>query len=188
MTLSRIRSLVLPFLQSQSVKRVEQCVYIGILRKVVSVATTNIPQHVADALFAMEKHSVSDEMILFDRLGQSENIMLVSVDKTEEFYLDLTRGRQSLFQISMQNRAKKDVVLVRLDINGPPHRNPKSKVLLPTPHLHVYRENFGDRWAEPAPTHIFSDLNSELTTLREFLRYCYITKPPNIMLQGGLSI
>lgn len=152
------------------------------------MATANLAQHVADALFAMEKHRVSDDMILFNSLGQSENIRLVSSDKTEDFFLDLSRGRQSLIQVSMQNRTKNDVVLVRLDVNGPPHRNPKSKVLLPTPHLHIYRENFGDSWAQPAPTHIFSDLNSELTTLREFMNFCNITKPPNIMLQGGLSI
>ena len=152
------------------------------------MATANLPQHVADALFAMEKHSVSTDMILFDRLGQSENIKLVSSDKTEEFYLDLSRGRQSLIKVTMQNRAKQEIVLARLDLNGPPHRNPYSKVLVPTPHLHVYREGYAHRWAEPAPAHIFSDLNNELTTLREFLSYCYITKPPNIMLQGGLSI
>ena len=136
----------------------------------------------------MEKHRVSDDMILIDSLGQSENIRLVSSDKTEDFFLDLSRGRQSLIKVSMQNRTKQDIVLVRLDLNGPPRRNPKSKVLLPTSHLHVYRENYGDSWAEPAPVQIFSGLNSELTTLREFMSYCNITKPPNIMLQGGLSI
>ena len=152
------------------------------------MATAKLAQHVADALFAMEKHRVSDDMILIDSLGQSENIRLVSSDKTEDFFLDLSRGRQSLIKVSMQNRTKQDIVLVRLDLNGPPRRNPKSKVLLPTPHLHVYRENYGDSWAEPAPVQIFSRLNSELTTLREFMSYCNITKPPNIMLQGGLSI
>lgn len=153
------------------------------------MAATNIAQHVADALFAMEKHRVSDDMILFDSLGQSENIRLVSSDKTIDFFLDLSRGRQSLIKVSMQNRAKQDdIVLVRLDLNGPPHRNPKSKVFIHGPHLHVYREGLGDSWAEPAPAHIFSDLDNEFTTLREFMRFCNITKPPNIRLQGGLSI
>lgn len=142
----------------------------------------------ADALYAMEKHRVSDKMISFVRLGQSENIRLVSSDKSEEFLLDLSRGRQSLIQVKMQNRARKEVVLVRLDLNGPPHRNPGSRVFIHGPHLHIYRENHGDSWAEPAPNHIFSDLSNELTTLREFLTFCNITKPPNIKLQGGLSI
>lgn len=152
------------------------------------MAATDLAQHVADALFAMEKHRVSDEMISFDSLGQSENIRLVSSDETENFFLDLSRGRQSLIQVKMQNRARGSVVLARLELNGPPHRNPKSKVLLHCPHLHVYRENFGDSWAEPVPAHTFSDLSNELTTLREFMRFCNITRPPNIKLQGGLSL
>ena len=152
------------------------------------MATANLAQHIADALFAMEKHRVSEDMILFASLGQSENIRLVSSDKTEDFFLDLSRGRQSLIKVSMQNREKQDIVLVRLDLNGPPHRNPKGRVFLHGPHLHVYREGFGDSWAEPAPAHGFSDLKNELTTLREFMSFCNITKPPNIKLQGGLSI
>lgn len=152
------------------------------------MATGNLAQHVADALFKMEKHRESDNVIPFVRLGQSESIKLVSADESEDFLLDLHRGRQSYVQISMQNRARKEVVLVRLDINGPPHRNPKSRVFLRGLHLHVYREGLGDSWAEPVPAEFFSDLNNELTTLREFMSYCNITKPPNIKLQGGLSI
>ena len=136
----------------------------------------------------MEKHRVSDELVFFVRLGQSENIRLVSSDKSEDFLLDLSRGQQSLIQVKMQNRARGSVVLARLELKGPPHRNPKSKVLLHCPHLHVYRENFGDSWAQSVPAHIFSNLSNELTTLREFMSFCNITKPPNIKLQGGLSI
>ena len=152
------------------------------------MATANLAQHVADALFAMEKHCVSDDVITFKRLGQSEKIRLVSADESEHFLLDLTRGRQSLTQITIQNRARQEVVLVRLDINGPPHRNPRSKEFIYGPHLHFYRENYNDKWAKPVPTNIFSDINSELTTMREFMEFCNITRPPNIKLQGGLSI
>ena len=152
------------------------------------MVTSNLTQHVADALFAMEKHSVSDEMISFVSLGQSENIKLVSSDNSEDFLLDLSRGRHSLIQVSMQNRARGSVVVVRLDINDPDHRNPNSRRFLRGPHLHRYREGLGDRWAEPVPARSFSDLNNELTTLREFISFCNITKPPNIKLQGGLSL
>lgn len=152
------------------------------------MAVVNLAQHVADALFAMEKHRESDEVVPFDRLGQSESIKLISADKSEKFLLDLHRGRQSFVQVSMQQRARKDVVLVRLDINGPPHRNPQSKEFIYGPHLHLYREHYKDSWAFPAPGDIFSDLDNELTTFREFMRYCNISKPPNIKLQGGLSI
>lgn len=152
------------------------------------MSTSNLPQHVADALFRMEKHRVSDDTILFDSLGQSENIRLVASDRSEEFLLDLSRGRSSLIQVSMQNRAKQDdTVLVRLDLNGPRHRNPDG-AFLPTPHLHQYRQGFGDSWAEIPPAGHFTDLTNELTTLREFMVFCSVTKPPFIRLQGGLSI
>jgi hypothetical protein len=41
-------------------------------------------------------------------------------------------------------------ILLRLDIDGPPHQNPDG-VDVPCPHLHVYREGYGAKWAMPLP-------------------------------------
>lgn len=151
------------------------------------MATSNLAQHVADTLFAMEKHRVGENMISFVDLGQSENLELMSPDESERFLLDLSRGRLSLSQVKLQNRARNSVVLARLELNGPRHRNPDGNFIA-SPHLHLYREGFGDSWAFPVPPQWFSDLGNELATFREFMSFCNITMPPNIKLQGGLSL
>lgn len=140
----------------------------------------------ADKLLAIEKHRVNDRVLWFPRLGQSEAIDLLSADETEKFLLDLSCGHDSLLKIKLQIRARRSVVLARLDLSGSRHRNPDDKSI-GTPHLHVYKQGFGDQWAIPVPPDSFSDISSLSTTFGDFMRYCNITKPPCIHFQGGLS-
>jgi hypothetical protein len=70
-------------------------------------------------------------------------------------------------------------VLVRLDFGGSPHRNPDGEEIT-CPHLHVYQEGFGDKWAVPIPQDKFSDCGNLRQTLDEFMRYCNIVIPPSI--------
>lgn len=143
------------------------------------MAGQDISQAMADALFNMKKHRADEREHRFSVPGQKLFIELASEDGREKFYLDLYRGKRSVFKVSLQNRARQTVSLRRLDINGRKHTNPNGRVA-PTPHLHVYREGFGDSWAEPAPLDIFSNLNDVWTTLQDFMRYCNISKPPII--------
>jgi len=79
----------------------------------------------------------------------------------------------------MQNRGRQVVVLVRLDLGGAPHRNPDDEEI-PVPHLHLYREGYGDKWAVPVPADRFSNLADIWVTLEEFMRFCSVTQPPYI--------
>jgi hypothetical protein len=85
-----------------------------------------------------------DDERKFPQPGERLVIPLVSVDKREDFLLDITRSQINVAKITHQNRARHVVILMRLDIQGAPHRNPDGEVI-PCPHLHIYRENFGDK-------------------------------------------
>lgn len=117
----------------------------------------NLTQAEAEALIAMEKHRVDEQEYDYPALGGSIAVPLVSSDKRESFVLDVSRGRIDLMKGTYQNRARQVVVLVRLDFGGPMHRNPDG-VEMPCPHLHVYREGFGDKWAVPVPADRFTNL------------------------------
>lgn len=93
--------------------------------------------------------------------------------------LDLSRGRIDLLKIKMQNRGRQVVVLVRLDLGGAPHRNPDGEEIS-VPHLHVYREGFGDKWATAVPLDRFTATRDVWRTFEDFLRFCNITQPPHI--------
>lgn len=144
-----------------------------------NMAGVSLSQTEADALRAMEKHRTSEEQHDFPVAGARVSIPLLSADKREQFFLDVNRSRLDLRKITCQNRARQVFILVRLDIAGPPHRNPDGEEI-PCPHLHLYREGFGDKWAQPAPADMFPRMDKLFLTLQDFMRYCNITLPPQI--------
>jgi len=133
----------------------------------------------ADDLIAMEKHRVDEDPSRFPMRGESMSLDIKSFDEQEKFKLDLNRGRISLRKVTMQTRGRTTIVLVRLDLEGAPHRNPDGEEIK-TPHLHRYREGYGDKWAIPVPQEHFSDASNLNVTLGDFMRYCNIVRPPHI--------
>ncbi len=142
------------------------------------MTTIELTQSEADALFAMEKDRADDEWRDFPGLGGVLCIPLKSVDHREEFILDITRSRIKLRKNTLQNRARTLVVLVRIDLGGSPHRNPDNEEI-PCPHIHYYREGFGDKWAQTLPDS-FTTPDDVWNTLQEFMDYCNISKKPYI--------
>ncbi len=138
-----------------------------------------LTQHEADALLTLEKHYMDSARYTFPSLGGSLRIPLFSVDKREEFSLDVTRGRIELRKNTFQARARKAVILARIDIGGPPHRNPDGEEM-GCPHLHLYREGFGDKWAIALPD-VFSETDNAWVTLNEFMDYCNVATKPTIL-------
>src|SRR5262245_24084854 len=120
------------------------------------MAEIEITQADAEALIAMEKICAEDRDWTFPGPGERVAVPLVSRDKRETFMLDVTRAQIKLTKATYQTRARHAIILLRLDLDGPPHRNPDDG-LVPCPHLHIYREGFGDKWAVSAPPAIYTN-------------------------------
>jgi hypothetical protein len=135
-----------------------------------------LTQAEADALIALEKVKADAVQYLYPPAGGFIVVPLISVDRTEEFQLDIRRGRLDLAKVTQQNRARRVIILVRLDLGGPPHRNPDG-VELPCPHLHVFREGYGDKWAVPLPSEKFPEPGNLWQSLQDFLRFCNVSDP-----------
>jgi hypothetical protein len=144
----------------------------------------DLTQADADALIAMPKIRENEDQWPYPGLGGAVSIPLLSSDKRERFVLDVSRGQINLAKGRYQNRARQIVVLLRLDFGGPSHRNPDGEEI-PCPHLHTYREGFGDKWAVVPPNERFPDLNDPWHAFEDFMRYCNIVQPP--IIQKGLS-
>jgi hypothetical protein len=138
--------------------------------------TTLLTHQEADALLALEKHFLGDGRFEFPSLGGALRIPLHSSDRREEFSLDITRGRILLEKNTFQTRARKAVILARLDLAGPPHRNPDDEEI-DCPHLHLYREGYGDKWAMPLPD-IFAGIADVLVLMDAFMDYCRVVDKP----------
>jgi len=141
------------------------------------MATVDLTQAEADALLAMPKRRVNDDEVEYPALGGAVCVPLVSENRRENFLLDVRRGRIELRKGTYQTRARQIVILVRLDFGGSAHRNPDNEEI-PSPHLHVYREGYGDKWAIPVPVSEFPNLGDLRQTLTDFFGYCNVVEPP----------
>lgn len=142
---------------------------------------TQLSQHEADSLLRMDKHRKDDQQYLISGLGDHLSIPLISNDGHVEFTLDIRKSRIDLRKGTLQNRTQQVHILVRLDFGGAPHRNPDDKEV-PCPHLHVYKEGFGDKWAIEIPQDHFKDLSDFAQTLEDFMSYCNIVIPPTFQI------
>ena len=147
------------------------------------MADINLTQTEADALMEMEKRRADEKEYFFPQPGERISIPLTSPDKRESFMLDVTRARIKLTKATYQDRARQVIILMRLDLDGPTHRNPDGEEIL-CPHLHIYREGYGDKWAVPAPSDRYANTLDLFSTFEAFMQHCNITDPPRI--QKGL--
>lgn len=149
------------------------------------MSDSHLTQAEAEALLAMEKVKASDEETEYPALGGSIALPLQSLDGREQFLLDIRRSRIDLLKGTYQSRAQHTIILARLDFGGPPHRNPDDEVI-PCPHLHLYKEGWGGKWAFPVPADRFTNLSDLWQTLQEFMSFCHITDPP--VIRKGLFV
>jgi hypothetical protein len=136
-----------------------------------------LTQTEAEALIAMEKFRTDHTRWRYPSAGEQLSVPLVSSDRRETFALDITRSRIKLTKSTHQNRARHAIVLLRLDLDGPPHRNPDGTEI-PCPHLHVYREGYGDKWVAPAPAHLCQPCNDAYAACVAFMAHCHIVEAP----------
>lgn len=146
---------------------------------------TLLTQNEADALLAMEKVKTNDISYVFPSRGGKLSIPIKSKMGREEFILDLSRRRIELARNKFQTRARKTEVLARVDLNDAPHRNPDGEEI-PCPHIHIYREGFGDKWAFPLPPDKFPDPSDCWSVYTSFLDFCKIIDAPKIHAQEGI--
>jgi hypothetical protein len=143
-----------------------------------------ITQAEADHLMGIDKLIESPEKVKFPQPGEQIGIDVLSSDRKEKFILDVNRGRIVLSKCTYQNRYRKDIILLRLDIDGPDHTNPgPDGETITCPHLHIYREGFGDKCAFALPNEFTANMDL-VTKLFEFLEYCKIGNADELSIQG----
>jgi hypothetical protein len=134
-----------------------------------------------DALIFMPKHlRVADALLVHPGVHYHRDVD--SDDGAERFILTVNRRSIRLSKFTYQERGRKVVVLYRLDIDGPPHKNPDGKTITGS-HLHVWREGYDAKWAFPVDVSVFTDTTNAAQTLGQFCLHCNIT---GANVQGAL--
>lgn len=140
-----------------------------------------VSQSDADALLRIRKWFPPGTSV---SLPVGKRVYELESDSPEDrFVLDTWRGSIRLSKVTMQNRARTSLILARLDLGGAPHTNPDGE-LIPSPHLHVYREGYDDKWAYPLDPSQFVNPHDLAVALVDFCRFCAIDPPSEF--QDGL--
>lgn len=137
-----------------------------------------LAQEVADNLLFMDKiPENSSNVYEYPDMGGKLTIPLISDNGRENFLLDINRKKISL-KVTYQTRGRQIFVLARLDFNSP-HRNPDGTEV-GIPHLHLYKEGYGDKWAFPVPEGMLSNPASAWQNLIDFMQFCKVIQQPKI--------
>ena len=152
-----------------------------------------ITQQDADFFFGMEKFPDGDNDYQFPNSGEKLILPFTSADKREIFLFDIYRGTIKITKAVYQNRVRKAYILRRLDFDGAPHPNPEVESVplpilepyngkeIPSPHIHLYVEGFGERWAVPAELLMKVEGKDIYEIMEDFFRYCNVKQLPKII-------
>lgn len=87
-----------------------------------------------------------------------------------------------MFQLRAADRVKG--VLARLDTwSNNEHQNPGGK-RVPTPHLHLYKHGYTDKFAHPIDPREFRDIGDILKTYDDFCSRFNIVRSPRLIVEG----
>lgn len=149
-----------------------------------------LSQQEADYLMKLGKQFTSDDPLILGSGAIKIIRDLISVDGREKFLLDVYQGSLTLRKYTFQERARRIVPLVRLDIGDTlRHSNPDGCAyggLIEGSHIHVYREGYDIKCALPLHgfCFCFRDPKNMSTAFEDFARYRNILQLP--VIQGRL--
>jgi len=103
---------------------------------------------------------------------------ILSKDRSEQFILDCYRGSFEVKKFTYNKRYRQSIVIARLDSMGR-HTNPDDSVVV-GPHVHLYTEGFGDKFAYPISSINLSDPFTIEEGLLSLLTYFNVTNIPSI--------
>ena len=138
----------------------------------------DLSQLEADTLLALPKRRKETAIYRLPPHRGKLAVPLEDFAAREMFMLDISRGGISLERRTYQTRARQTAILARLDF-GSPHRNPDDEEV-GVPHLHLYREGYGDKWARLVPAEHFPNTEDPWLTLFDFMKFCNIVELPDI--------
>ncbi len=87
--------------------------------------------------------------------------------KDNSFFLDISQ-KKIILKVKCQFRSvKQNVILARLDLYGV-HRNPDGTEI-EAPHLHIYKEGFGDKIAVKVPEGMLKNIDDPMQVIHDFI-------------------
>lgn len=135
-----------------------------------------ITQEEYNYIISLEKEFKENERITLESKWSRD---IIATETRDMFILDYYVGTIALTKFTYNKRYRKTIIILRLDSSGR-HTNPDGQ-LFDGPHVHIYRENYGDKWAFPiTEIGITGEIIEKANALESFLQYCNVINCPEI--------
>lgn len=126
------------------------------------------------------------DVIGFPNFDHKLTYELESEFNPKSYLLDANRkGSLDPMKISYQFRFRASNVIIRLDLNGPPHTNPDSTEVGRN-HIHIAREGYNARWAYALPDDVLNNSDDLIDIFKWFLSRCNISHTGKIKYQESM--
>lgn len=145
-----------------------------------------LSQAEADTLRTLEKYLTDPNNVRLPSLRGKENYPVNyqrNNKRADDMAVSSFRGGKNPKKVSYKLLYDGNIILVRVDTqDSTPHSNPDHTTIdRLQPHIHIYREGFGDKYAFPLPEY-FRDSDDIGTLLKDFLSYSKILNVDKINL------
>lgn len=133
-----------------------------------------------DELHKIKKYLEVDESgIIWPARGKKLIIPCYSLDDKEQFEININTSKIKIEKVTYQQLYCDKTILYRIDNDGPRHQNPDGE-FIDCPHIHIYKDGYGDKWAYPLAEYISTNSNDILVLFKSFLSYINVIDVPNI--------
>ncbi len=105
---------------------------------------------------------------------------ILSLNSNDVFLLDFYRGSFELSRFTFNKRYRQTIILFRYDQGGR-HTNPDGQTFN-GPHIHIYREGFGDKFAFPISEIGILDTDTIESIFNKLMRYSNVSRIPSVEL------
>lgn len=139
-----------------------------------------------DELHKLDKYlDVDENGIIWPDKGKKISINCYSLDNKEQFEITINSSKIKVSKVTYQQLYRDKTILFRLDTSGPRHWNPDG-TFVEGPHIHIYKEGYGDKWAYPLEQYISTNPSDMIVLFCDFLSYINIIDIPSIKYQFSL--
>ena len=130
------------------------------------------------------KKRFNNETINLPAHNQKANLDVSSLDNRESFIVDIDRNGKIELKSKIQERYNNNQILIRVEINGPPHTNPDGTTISRN-HIHIYKEGYELSWAyelKDFSDDLFIELKNFNNVFTDFCSYCNIELNNNFQM------
>lgn len=139
-----------------------------------------------DMITTNKTYSLSKGSHTITGFKQNIEVPLHSSRMINEFALNFDCKSISLNRTFQTRQKSSGIQLLRIDI-GKPHTNPDG-VKVGSPHIHVYNDDFFDKFAFDLPDEIFKNKDDYFDILITFMKMCCIKDCEKIFVKESLFV